>query len=50
MARGILTDSELRARWRGEREITLSPGTIVTPRPGTSFTRRGSRSEQPGRP
>ena len=31
MARGILTDSELRARWRGEREITLSPGTIVTP-------------------
>ena len=31
MARDILTDSELRARWRGEREITLSPGTIVTP-------------------
>lgn len=31
MARKILTDSELRARWRGEREIVLSPETIVTP-------------------
>ena len=28
---GVLTDSQLRARWRGEKTFSVAPGTVITP-------------------
>ena len=28
---GVLTDSQLRARWRGEKTFSVPPGTVITP-------------------